>query len=165
MEHLFPSAFRVERLRLLDTEGGVAVTDYAQAVDDDPALDAMLQYLKGRLDMTFVRPGKDIIAAPEAGKAPDRVGILFVSSIAPIRAGDRIVAIPNERGLIVVPGTFEIKVMPDVVIDYANPHHIEVQVIETVQRLTDLNWPGEAPDSEDTLEPPLDDEELEEPEP
>ena len=144
MEHLFNSAFRVERLQLVVTDG-VPTMDYAQATDEDPALDAMLQFLKARLDMNFIRQGKDIPEAPVAGRAPDHIGVLFTYAYAPLRAGDRLVAIPNEQNKIPVPGTFDIRVMPDVAIDFSDAHHIEVQVIEVGQELTEENWPAEDP--------------------
>src|SRR6187431_476646 len=108
MYHLFNSAVRVERLQLSDANEGAPVMDWVQATSDDPAEQAMLEYLKCRIDMTFMRPGKDILPAPEAGKAPDRIGLFFTYWYAPIKAGDRIIAIENEDGEIPEPGTFEI---------------------------------------------------------
>lgn len=143
MQHLFPSAVRVERMQLVVVDGR-ATMDWSQATDPDEALNDMLQYLKCRIDMNFLRPGKDIAPAPEAGKAPDRIGILFCAPYAPIKAGDRLVTIPNEANKIPVKGTFEIRVMPDEAIDYSDQHHIEVQIIETNQALEDI-WPAEEP--------------------
>lgn len=145
MEHLYPSAFRVERLQLVAVVDGVPETDWAQATDDDPNSNDMLQFLKGRLDLGFVRPGKDIPIAPEAGKAPDRMGLFFTFPYAPIRAGDRLVAIPNEKGKLPVKGTFEIRPKPDDVQGYDDTHHTEVQVIEVGQDLAEIEWPGEDP--------------------
>lgn len=145
MDHLFNCAVRVERIGMT-VEAGVATMGYVQATDEDPALDAMLQYLKCRIDMNFIREGKDALPAIVAGRAPDRVGVLLTYAYAPIKAGDRLVSIVNERGKIPVPGTFEIKAMPDVAVGYEDGHHIEVQVVETGQELTDDNWPGEDPD-------------------
>ena len=160
MQHLFNCAFRVERLQLTNV-GGRAVMDYAQATDDDPALNDMLQFLKGRLDLNFLRQGKDVLPAPVAGRASDHVGILFTFPYAPIKAGDRLVAIPNEQNKIPVPGTYDIREMPDVAIDFSDAHHIEVQVIEVGQELTDENWPGEDPIDDDAPLPDPDDEEIE----
>lgn len=146
MFHLFNSVVRVERLQLVVTDG-VADMDYAQATDPDPNTAEMLKYLECRLDMNFLRPGKDILPAPEAGKAPDRIGIMFTYPYAPIKAGDRIVAIPNREGKVPVKGTFEIRVIPDEAIDFSDQHHIEVQIIETNQNLSKENWPTETPES------------------
>ncbi len=148
MFHLFNSVVRVERLQLVTTDG-VAEMDWAQATDPDPNAAEMLKYLECRLDMNFLRPGKDILPAPEAGKAPDRIGIMFTYPYAPIKAGDRIVAIPNREGKTPVKGTFEIRVMPDEAIDFSDHHHIEVQIIESNQNLSKDNWPTETPESPD----------------
>ena len=148
MFHLFNSVVRVERLQLVTTDG-VAEMDWAQATDPDPNAAEMLKYLECRLDMNFLRPGKDILPAPEAGKAPDRIGIMFTYPYAPIKAGDRIVAIPNREGKTPVKGTFEIRVMPDEAIDFSDQHHIEVQIIESTQNLSKDNWPTETPESPD----------------
>lgn len=148
MFHLFNSVVRVERLQLVTTDG-VAEMDWAQATDPDPNAAEILKYLECRLDMNFLRPGKDILPAPEAGKAPDRIGIMFTYPYAPIKAGDRIVAIPNREGKTPVKGTFEIRVMPDEAIDFSDQHHIEVQIIESNQNLSKDNWPTETPESPD----------------
>lgn len=148
MYHLFNSVVRVERMELI-TDDGIARMDWVQATDEDPNAQALLERLPCRLDMNFLRPGKDIAPAPEAGKAPDRLGILFTYPYAPIKAGDRLVAIENDWGLIPVKGTFEIRVIPDEAQDFAKTHHLEVQVIETNQRLTLDNWPVEEPLPED----------------
>ena len=148
MDHLYPSAFRVERLQLILVENGVPTTDWAQAVSEtgDSVENDMLAYLRGRLDLNFIRPGKDIIAAPEAGKAQDRIGILFTFPYAPIRAGDRIIAIPNAEGKIPVKGVFEIGNKPDEALGYSDTHHLETQVKEVGQEMDEIHWPGEEPE-------------------
>jgi len=92
--------------------------------------------LKCRLDLTFIRPGKDQLPAIEAGRAPDRVGVMFCDVTAGIRAGDRIVCIAGP-----ISGTFEIRAVPDVAQAFSTGHHIEVQVIETTQQLDNI-FPG-----------------------
>jgi hypothetical protein len=148
MQHLYPSAFRVERLQLLSVENGVPSMDWAQAVSEtgDPNEDDMLKFLMGRLDLGFIRPGRDIPLAPESGKAPDRMGVFFTFAYAPIRAGDRLVAIPNMMGKMPVKGTFEIRPKPDEAQGYSDTNHLEVQVIEVGQDLSEANWPGEDPE-------------------
>lgn len=149
MYHLFNSVVRVERLQMVVTDG-VAQLDWAQATDPDgdPNANSLLARLPCRLDMNFLRPGKDIAPAPEAGKAPDRLGILFTYPYAPLKAGDRVIAIQNDYGSIPVKGTFEIRVIPDEAQDYSQTHHLEVQIIETNQNLTLDNWPAEEPEEE-----------------
>lgn len=123
MRHLFNSVVHIERLKRTMVNGG-ATTAWLPV--DDPQLSA----IKCRLDLTFVRPGKDQPLPFEAGKAPDRMGLMFCD-IVPIRAGDRIVA---DSGPVF--GTFEIRATPDVTIT-ARPtgHHLEIQIIETNQKL------------------------------
>lgn len=144
MKPLFNSAVRVERLQLLVVDGVASMT-YSQATSPDSALNDMLQYLPCRLDMNFIREGKDAVPASVAGRAPDRVGVMFTDPYAPIRAGDRIVTVPNDRGEMPVSGTFEIRAIPDEAVGYYSRHHIEVQIIETGQELTQSNWPAEEP--------------------
>lgn len=92
--------------------------------------------LKGRLDLTFIRPGKDQLPAIEAGRAPDRVGVFFCDADSGLRAGDRIVCIAGP-----ITGTFDVRVIPDVAQGFSTGHHIEVQVIETSQQLDNI-FPG-----------------------
>lgn len=139
MDHLFISTVRVEELQLT-LVGGRPAMDWSQAHHEDAELDAMLGALKCRLDLNFVRPGKDILPAPIAGRAPDRIGLCFTYAYAPLKAGQRLVTIPNEYGELPVSGTFEIRVIPDLALDYSTGHHMEVQILETNQKLEGL-WP------------------------
>ena len=139
MEHLFASAVRIERLSLT-AHDGVATMDWTTVPGGE--------FVKCRLDLNFLRPGKDIAPAPVAGKAPDRIGLMFCSQYAPIEAGDRIVTIPNEAGETPVSGTFEIRVIPDVVVGYSSSHHLEIQILETNQAL-DGRWPTDDEDEEE----------------
>lgn len=144
MDHLFNSVVRVERMAL-QVDEGVATMSYVQATDPDPVTNDLLAYLPCRLDLNFIRPGKDALPAPVAGRAPDRVGLLITQPYAPLKAGDMVVAIPNAAGKLPVKGTFEIRVMPDETIGFSDQHHIEVQIIETGQELNTENWPSEDP--------------------
>lgn len=132
MRHLYASVVRGERLGMTQKDG---VPSFEWSTVEGA------EYVRCRLDLNFVRPGKDIAPAPVAGKAPDRIGLLFCDFDAPFRAGDRVVAIPDHNGLISVEGTFEIRVIPDVVVGFATPHHKEIQILETNQALTDADWP------------------------
>jgi hypothetical protein len=136
VEHLFASVVRVERMGLTQVDG-VATMDWSP-VDGG-------EYVRCRLDLNFLRPGKDIAPAPVAGKAPDRIGLMFCSSDAPIRAGDRVVAIPGDDGTVPVSGTFEIRVIPDLAMGFSAPHHMEIQILETNQDLDEDIWPSEDP--------------------
>lgn len=140
MRNLFASAFQVQRLDYTVVDGRPTMS-WVVPTSDDVAEAALLAYFRGRLDLTFLRPGKDILPAPQQGKAMDRIGVLFVEQNCPIKAGDRIVAIPNERGAIPVPGTFEIRYVPDEAMNLFGQHHKEVQVVEVNQTITSANFP------------------------
>lgn len=133
MEHLFSSVIRTERMSLTAIDG-VASMGWHSVPGGE--------YVPCRLDLNFIRPGKDIAPAPVAGKAPDRIGLMFCGSDWVGRAGDRIVAIPGDLGDLPVKGTFEIRVIPDVVVGFSAAHHLEVQILETSQPLADI-WPGD----------------------
>lgn len=122
MRHLFASTVKVKRL--VTTRNGSKIT--TAWVDQDAPLSA----IPCRLDLNFLRPGKDIPLAQNAGVALERMGVMFCQSGLPLKAGDRIEAIAGP-----VEGTFDIKVIPDVAVAYSSAHHIEVQIVESVQDL------------------------------
>lgn len=123
MRHLFISTGHIERLSRTMVNGAAQMTW-------SPVSDPQLQNIKCRLDLNFLRPGKDAPAPYEAGKAPDRIGLMFCD-ILPIRAGDRFVA---DSGPVM--GTFEIHSNPDTTITMRpTGHHMEIQIVETNQNL------------------------------
>jgi hypothetical protein len=126
MEHLFASRVVVDYMVMTANNGRPRM----EFVRQDGFIDC-------RLDLTFVRPGKDQPQAVSAGQAPDRMGVMFCSAEpdVPLRAGARITAIENDDGVILQPGTFEIRATPDVAPAYATAHHIEVQIIEVAQEI------------------------------
>jgi hypothetical protein len=89
-----------------------------------------------RLDLTFLRPGKDQPAPIVAGRAPDRVGVCYFDLAADaervplVKAGDRLLCTAGP-----IFGTFEIRLIPDVAQDMIGAHHVEVQVVEVSQML------------------------------
>jgi hypothetical protein len=123
MDHLYASRAKVQRLQLSVESGRTAVHDWRDQ-------QGVLSNFPCRLDLLFIRPGKDVLPAIEAGVARDRVGILFCSSKIPLLAGDRIVLIGGP-----IQGTFDIKNIPDRAQGFGAAHHIEVQVVETNQTL------------------------------
>jgi hypothetical protein len=133
MDHLFASTVRIERLSMT-TDEGRAITSWLPVTGGES--------VKCRLDLNFIRPGKDIPPAPVAGKAPDRIGLMFYRLGAPLKAGDRVIAIPNGDGSMPVTGTFEIRVVPDPVLGFSTLHHLEAQIIETTQDLAE-SWPDD----------------------
>lgn len=123
MDHLYSSVVKVQRLTKTRDSSGMSRTEWTTAPSP-------LNSFRCRLDLNFLRPGKDAPPAQEAGVVPNRIGIMFCSASLPLRAGDRIVTISGP-----VEGTFDLKVIPDIAVDYDSAHHIEVQVEESVQAL------------------------------
>ena len=121
---------RVEVLRLsVDVQDGIASQTWQQLdviVDDYLGVPGELMC---RIDLIFQRPGKDQPMPLVAGRAPDRVGLMFFDPTPEIRTGDRFHVLDGP-----VQGTFEIRVMPDPAQQYGPlAHHMEVQVIEVAQ--------------------------------
>ncbi len=81
-----------------------------------------------RMSMGVVRPGKDAPMAIVAGRAPDRVAVMYFDPTDAVKAGQRVHILDGPFG-----GTFEIRAAPDVAVMGATAHHMEVQVIETSQ--------------------------------
>lgn len=125
MEHLYSSLCKAQKVQTT-VHDGEAETSWVD-------LPAPLDAFPCRLDLNFLRPGKDAPPAQEAGVAPDRVGVMFCSAALPLKAGYRIVALEGP-----VTGTFDLRAMPDIALDYSAGHHIEVQIVETPQAL--LNY-------------------------
>lgn len=137
ISHLLNSRVAVSRLSSITSEGRVSWvwTDVPE-----------LAYVRVRLDLNFLRPGKDAPMPVEAGKAPDRIGVCFYEADAGLKSGDRIRAVTNDIGQLPVPGTFEMKQVPDVAQDYSGGHHCEVQITEVSQAFVDAArpFPGSA---------------------
>ena len=128
--------------------GGMTYTWPAVPTVVDPVLNVPGQ-LQCRLDLTFVRPGKDQPAPLVAGRAPDRIGVCYfdlatdASGVPLVVAGDRLNCIAGP-----IFGTFEIRPIPDVAQDLIGAHHVEVQVVEVSQMLTPgspMPYPGSPP--------------------
>lgn len=142
MRMFYSSVCQVLRLNpTLDSGGGMTlawepVTTVVDHYLNEPGL------LQCRLDLTYLRPGKDQPAPVVAGRAPDRVGVCFfdpspdANGASLVRAGDRLQCVQGP-----IYGTFEIRLIPDVAQALTGAHHIEVQVIEVSQMLK----PGTSP--------------------
>lgn len=135
MRHLYKSRVEVLRLtgRLVNGSPVMAYEKLQTMVDPQLTVPGEMMC---RLDMAFIRPGKDQPMAITAGRAPDRVGLLFFDTTNEIKAGDRVRTLSGP-----VSGTFEIRVMPDPAVDFGAAHHMEVQVIEVAQALAG-QFPG-----------------------
>ena len=135
MRHLYATRAEVLRLSGEMIDGSVILSWNKLGTVVDPYLNRPGE-LMCRLDLGFVRQGKDQPMAVVAGRAPDRSGLLFLDHHNDIRAGDRVRCITGP-----IEGTFEIKAIPDVAQGYSTVHHLEVQVFE-VAKSADLDFPG-----------------------
>lgn len=129
MRHLYNCRAEVARLRVDVTNGLASQTWQKLDVIIDPYLGVPGE-LMCRVDWTFQRPGKDQPAPVSAGRAPDRVGVMFFDATTEILAGDRFHALEGP-----VQGQWEIRVMPDPAQGFGMlAHHMEVQIIEVAQK-------------------------------
>jgi hypothetical protein len=144
---MYTSVVQVTRLTpSLDGSGGMNLAWNPISAVPDPVL-GQPALLACRLDIGFVRPGKDQLAPLVAGRPPDRVGVCYYdiasdsSGVPIVRAGDQLVCVQGP-----VFGTWQVRNVPDVAQNYPGGHHIEVQVIEVSQSLisgtTPMPFPG-----------------------
>lgn len=133
---LYKSTCQVSRLQpSLQPGGGMSLAWEQLSTIVDPFLDEP-GLLKCLLNIGLVRPGKDAPAPYVAGRAPDRVGVVFYDCAADImgvpfvKAGDRLQAIAGP-----VYGIWEIRMIPDVEQDLIGAHHMECQIIEVSQAI------------------------------
>ena len=128
MRHLYNS--RAEILRIQGTFTNGALTQSWTVAGE----------MDCRIDLVFTRPGKDQPMPIVAGRAPDRIGVVFFDVGVDARAGDRIRPLTGP-----VTGTFELRVVPDPAVGFAAAHHLEAQVVEVSQRLSGV-FPGAQPE-------------------
>jgi hypothetical protein len=140
---LYRSQVQVMRVSPQLTDAGALSLTWGPIGDQlDPFLKAPGQFMC-RLDVGFMRPGKDAPMPLTAGRAPDRVALMFFDpAVGPngfslVLAGDRIVCLSGP-----VYGTWEIRQIPEVAQDFTGVHHMEVQVVEVSQA---LETPGLTP--------------------
>jgi hypothetical protein len=93
-----------------------------------------------RLDLTFVRAGKDAPSPLTAGRAQDRIGTMYCDYTPYLKAGHYVRCLDGP-----VRGTFEIRQIPDEAQDYIGVHHIECSVIEVAQALNNI-YPNQEPE-------------------
>ena len=146
---LYTSVASVLRLQPVLQAGGGMIVTWQQVTDIlDPYLDTP-GLIACRLDLQFTRPGKDAPMPLVAGRAPDRVGVLFfdmpadVNGLPLIKAGDRFQMVSGP-----IVGTFELRQSPEVAQSYTGAAHCENQVTEVSQALQPGSYtpfPGGAP--------------------
>lgn len=132
----YTSVCQVQRLTpTLDADGGMSLlwnnlTTIVDPVYNQPGL------LQCRIDLQFLRPGKDQPMPLVAGRAPDRTGLAIFdlatdsNGIPLVLAGDRLVCVQGP-----IFGTFDIRLIPDVAQSLTGAHHVETQIIEVSQLL------------------------------
>jgi hypothetical protein len=133
LSHLYNSRVAVYRLGVSLVNG---MTTYSWEVQASP-----LDNVPVRLDLQFVRPGKDQVMPVEAGVAPQRSGVMFYDTSYGLKAGDRLLCVENDFGETPVSGMFEIRAIPDAAQGFSFSHHMEVQVFEVSQDLSGV-FPG-----------------------
>jgi hypothetical protein len=138
MRALYKSLVQAYRLvPVLGTSGALSMS--WQPVTDvlDPYLPGKPGQMYCRLDVGFLRPGKDEPQPFAAGRAPDRVALCFFDPVTDaagrslVRSGDRLTCLAGN-----VYGTWEFRLIPEVTQDLLGAHHCECQVIEVAQSLT-----------------------------
>lgn len=130
IRHLYASRVEVLRRHVNSRTAGSA-SEVWRKIEEIP--DMMLDTvgeMMCRLDLQFIRTGKDMPLPAYAGRAADRTGTLFFDVNSNVKAGDRVRCIDGD-----VEGTFEIKAIPDIVPDLYGVNHIECQVVEVAQSM------------------------------
>lgn len=127
IRHLFPSRVEILRMQAIMANGAPTI-DWVKVDDIIGRRGGAPGELMCRLDLNFLRPGKDALPPLVAGRAADRIGVMFTEATDKLAAGDRIRCIDGP-----VTGTFEIRNNPDPAVAYSRLHHFEVQIIEVAQ--------------------------------
>jgi hypothetical protein len=139
----------VTRLSAAMQPGGAAAITWGEITDMVDPYFGVPGQIQCRLDLQFTRPGKDVPMPLVAGRAPDRVGLLFFDAVPDangrllVKSGDRIVMLSGP-----VYGTFQLNQIPEVAQDFIGAHHIETQVVEVSQALEAAAltpFPGSSP--------------------
>jgi len=137
MRHLFNS--RVEVLEAItDIVDGARMQSWAKSSDQFDSMAANGE-MWCRLDLIFLRPGKDQPAPIVAGRTPDRTGILYCSFTPALKGGQIIRCLEGPY----VGSSFLLKMRPDAAQAFSSAHHIEVQVFEVAQAA--FSYPSGAP--------------------
>lgn len=127
---LYATHAEVLRLSLSNQTAGSAQSSWVKVTDMVDPLLGIPGELMCRITTSFLRPGKDQPVPIVAGRAPDRVGVLYADLTPFLKAGDRIHCLAGD-----VYGTFELRVTPDLAPNAMSIGHLEVQVIEVSQSL------------------------------
>jgi hypothetical protein len=137
MRHLFNSTVEILE-SVTDVVDGARVQTWQKSTAKFDPMCARGE-MKCRLDLIFLRPGKDAPSPIVAGRTPDRTGIMYCSYTPNLRGGQTVKVIKGPH----VGASFLIKMRPDEAQDFSGTHHIEVQVFEVAQAA--FNYPSGAP--------------------
>lgn len=137
MRHLFSSVVEVLESVTDIVDGARVQTWNKSTASFDPV--CARGEMKCRLDLIFLRPGKDAPAPVVSGRSPDRTGVMYCSYTPSLRGGQIIRVIKGPYS----GSSFLLKMRPDEAQAYSGSHHIEVQVNEVAQ--ASFNFPSGAP--------------------
>lgn len=130
MRPLYDTRVQVLR-RVVTSEGAGSARESWPVITDVPDLTwGVPGELWCRLSLRFLRRGKDQPPPLVAGRAPDRIGVLYCDVTPHLLAGDRVRCVEGPTA-----GTFELRAAPDLSPDLLTIHHLEVQVVEVAQAL------------------------------
>lgn len=139
MRHLFKSVAQVLEPATTMEKGAIASAGWQPVMEMFDPNYGKPSYLKCRLDLQFIRPGKDVVPAVNAIPT-GRTGLLFCSLTPFLKAGQRLKMVAGP-----IRGTFTIEIMPEYALGYSDAHHIEVQVFEVAQNRLQGVFPGREP--------------------
>lgn len=149
MRMFYLSTCQVLRMNpVMDSGGSMSLTYDSVTTVVDPVLNQP-GLLQCRLDLTFLRPGKDQPMPLVAGRAPDRTGVCYfdlatdTDGVPLVFASDRLQCVSGP-----IFGTFELRLIPDVAQSLIGAHHVETQVVEVSQMLqpgSPTPFPGSGP--------------------
>lgn len=137
MRHLFKDAVEVLESTTEVVDGARVQTWNKSNKIFDPTMPP--GEMRCRLDLIFLRPGKDAPSPVVAGRTPDRTGVMFCSLSANLKGGQIIRVIKgSETG-----NSFILKMRPDQAQGFSGAHHIEIQINEVAQ--ASMPFPSGAP--------------------
>jgi hypothetical protein len=137
MRHLFKSTVEILESTTTIVDGARVQAWNKSSASFDPQCGP--GEMKCRLDLIFLRPGKDAPAPIVAGRTPDRTGVMYCSYTPSLQGGQiiRVISGPFTGS------SFLLKMRPDEAQDFNGTHHIEVQIFEVAQ--ASLTYPSGAP--------------------
>ena len=137
MRHLFKSTVEILESVTDVVDGARMQTWQKSTATFDPTCGP--GEMKCRLDLIFLRVGKDVPVPIVAGRTPDRTGVMYCSYTPSLKGGQivKVIAGPFKDA------AFMLKMRPDEAQDFNGTHHIEIQVFEVAQ--AGFNYPSGAP--------------------